>query len=342
MTDSSTSITQRKRSDALPPPPKSALCHALQIDEIQVEWLAGDGSDRCYYRLRSSQLKRPLVLMQLSESDAHALRSGGYDWLKVAAVFDGVGIPHPRPVATLPDYTALIIEDYGDVMLESIILAQSDENTIVGWYERCFDILARMLKITGDASVVWKTRAFDAAKYEWELQFFKRQYLDLVCERKLSAAEERSFNHDVTALARFLSQQSNFFCHRDFHSRNIMVHANELALIDFQDARLGSPVYDLVSLVFDNYVPLSAEFRLVLLEKGVDAISAEQWRSHLGAIILQRQIKAIGTYGFLTKTKLRGDYLIYVKPALASLPRALVFDKRWPFLSRDLLDLISI
>jgi hypothetical protein len=57
--------------------------------------------------------------------------------------------------------------------------------------------------------------------------------------------------------------------------------------------------------------------------------------------MLQRQLKAIGTYGFLTVNKKRGNYLKYVLPAVESLDSALVGDKRWPFLSRELPKMIA-
>ena len=58
-------------------------------------------------------------------------------------------------------------------------------------------------------------------------------------------------------MSKELAKQSNYFTHRDFHSRNIMqLNDGELALIDFQDARLGSPIYDWASICFDSYVPI--------------------------------------------------------------------------------------
>ena len=47
-------------------------------------------------------------------------------------------------------------------------------------------------------------------------------------------------------------------CHRDYHSRNLMLHDGSLYIIDFQDARMGPDTYDLVSLLRDSYVDLSA------------------------------------------------------------------------------------
>ena len=43
-------------------------------------------------------------------------------------------------------------------------------------------------------------------------------------------------------------------CHRDYHSRNLMLHERQLYIIDFQDARMGPDTYDLVSLLRDSYV----------------------------------------------------------------------------------------
>ncbi len=46
-------------------------------------------------------------------------------------------------------------------------------------------------------------------------------------------------------------------CHRDYHSRNLMLHGGHLYIIDFQDARMGPDTYDLASLLRDSYVDIS-------------------------------------------------------------------------------------
>ena len=48
-------------------------------------------------------------------------------------------------------------------------------------------------------------------------------------------------------------------CHRDYHSRNLMLHDGSLYIIDFQDARMGPDTYDLASLLRDSYVDLSPQ-----------------------------------------------------------------------------------
>jgi aminoglycoside/choline kinase family phosphotransferase len=148
---------------------------------------------------------------------------------------------------------------------------------------------------------------------------------------------------EVDALAEYLASFSHYFTHRDFHSRNIMVKDEQLALIDFQDARLGASSYDLVSLVFDNYVGFNLTTRTELLAQGLASLELVLTREETHALhasypamILQRQLKAIGTYGFLTLNKKRGNYLRYVAPAVESLGLDIIPDKRWSFLSTEL------
>ena len=53
-----------------------------------------------------------------------------------------------------------------------------------------------------------------------------------------------------------LAAEPKVLCHRDSHSRNLMLHDEQLYIIDFQDARMGPDTYDLVSLLRDSYVDL--------------------------------------------------------------------------------------
>jgi aminoglycoside/choline kinase family phosphotransferase len=335
------------RSKTLPPPPEWAIREALQLPDVHVSWLAGDGSDRCYYRIRSSASYRTFVLMQLSGDDAKQLQADGYEWVKIGRLLHDHGIYAPQTIAPLPDFAALIIEDYGDIMMETRALAlleAGQRSLAMQLYRKVFPILGRFLHITAAGSSHWKTRSFDAHRLDWELHFFREQFLEGVLQWTLDPTELAAFRRDSAALASSLALASKFFVHRDFHSRNLMVKDEHLAVIDFQDARLGPPTYDLVSLCFDSYIPLQAAERRQLVEEGLTALQqqnpgldrqalAAEW----GPMLLQRQLKALGSFGFLTTKKNRGNYLRYVEPALATLTAEHVSDARWPFLSGDLL-----
>jgi aminoglycoside/choline kinase family phosphotransferase len=340
-----------KVSGRLTPPPPAAIAAALKIEKLTIDWLAGDGSDRCYFRVRSPQLPSSLVLMQLSGTDAENLKRGQYDWVEVSNILKAHKIAAPTCVAALSDYAALLIDDYGDTMLETAALTGSKNSSINGilpLFEASLEVVGQFLAIPATPGNVWTKRSFDRDRFVWELRFFISKYLEPIGRYTLSNREIEEFDNDIKALSSYLASNSRFFVHRDFHSRNVMVHNNRVAIIDFQDARLGPPSYDLVSLVFDSYVPLPPEIRLSLLEKGFDFVklyagqaaydrAKEEWRP----MLLQRQLKAIGSFGYLTVDKHKGDYLRNVAPALQTLFDAGVQDSRWPFLSGRLLQILA-
>ena len=347
-TDAQDPGARARRTNALPPPKPADVSRAVGVREITIDWLAGDGSDRCYYRIRSPQLPGSYVLMQLSESDAKNLAHGEYDWVKMCRLLDECSIRVPRLVKLIPDHAALVIEDYGDVMLETVVhelMRSGDFKGVDAFFELSFGIIAAMLVIPRSKDAVWCQRAFDQERLTWEMTFFLKHYVDSTHGVALSAEERAAFLRESEELARFLGGRPQYFVHRDFHTRNLMVRDGELAVIDFQDARLGPAAYDLVSLCFDSYVPLTLERRLELMALGINHIAKHggnklgtEIGTHWQAMLLQRQLKAIGSFGYLTIAKKRGNYLRYVLPALMTLDSEVVADERWPFISTTLIE----
>ena len=97
--------------------------------------------------------------------------------------------------------------------------------------------------------------AFDVEKLTWELQFFAKHFLDGYRGASLSPAERGgALAPSLRAIVEELAAEPRVLCHRDYHSRNLMLHEGSLYIIDFQDARMGPDTYDLVSLLRDSYV----------------------------------------------------------------------------------------
>jgi aminoglycoside/choline kinase family phosphotransferase len=343
--------TRKTRTNALPPPSPAEVGAALKVSALTIEWLAGDGSDRCYYRVHSPELSASYVLMQLSGQDAKALAENGYDWIKIADLLTEQKISVPRVIASMPQHAALIIEDYGDQMLENIVFglaAEQNTSLVMSHYQSCFNILAHFLNVPQDKNATWCSRAFDRERFEWELNFFADKYLKAALSIEFKGAQAEQYKKEVASLSSFLAGYSNYFVHRDFHSRNVMVQNGKLAVIDFQDARLGPPSYDLVSLCFDSYVPFNATLRSSLMDAGLKRFSELVPKSTIAEVretwkpmLVQRQLKAIGSFGFLTIDKKRGDYLKYVAPAVGTLTGANVSDDRWPLITTDIPKMIE-
>ena len=99
-------------------------------------------------------------------------------------------------------------------------------------------------------------------------------------------------------------------------------------IIDFQDARMGLPQYDAVSLIRDSYVKLSPSLTEELKEYHYNALynhelttmSLEEYLFYFDIMAFQRNIKAIGTFCFQTRIKKNNAFEHSIAPTLAYIP----------------------
>jgi aminoglycoside/choline kinase family phosphotransferase len=99
-----------------------------------------------------------------------------------------------------------------------------------------------------------------------------------------------------------------------------MIHEECLYIIDFQDARMGPDTYDLVSLLRDSYVDLPQQtvdelIAYFLALKG-EAGSEEPFRDRFNLMALQRNLKALGTFGYQTTARRNPVYIQYIPRTL--------------------------
>ncbi len=134
-------------------------------------------------------------------------------------------------------------------------------------------------------------------------------------ERSALAAEFKTIVEELAGEPRVL-------CHRDYHSRNLMLRDGSLYIIDFQDARMGPDTYDLASLLRDSYVDISdrdlddliAHFA-ALTGRGREQ-SAIEFRRRFDLMALQRNLKALGTFGYQTAMRRNPVYIQYIPRTL--------------------------
>jgi aminoglycoside/choline kinase family phosphotransferase len=123
-------------------------------------------------------------------------------------------------------------------------------------------------------------------------------------------------------------------CHRDFHSRNLMRHRGVLYWIDFQDARMGPATYDLASLLRDSYVDLSPEFVAERVEefrqRALPGESRDAFQRRFDLTSVQRNLKALGTFGYMATVRGIPVYLQYIPRTLQHAAHNL---RRYPELS---------
>jgi aminoglycoside/choline kinase family phosphotransferase len=282
--------------------------------------LAGDASSRSYYRVPG----RNAVLALYPEPFAPS----SSPFLEVRELLQGFGLPVPRLLDVDGDRGILLLEDLGDETLQETLKGAGEAEREALYREALGQVTAfQRASAVGPRSASCYSLAFDTEKLSWELHYFVKHFLEGLRGRALSVSDRAALQEAFHALASEIASFPRVLCHRDFHSRNLMRHQGVLFWIDFQDARLGPATYDLVSLLRDSYVSLPAEFIEEFAERfRAEALPEEDpatFRRRFGLVSLQRNLKALGTFGFMAKERGKTIYLQYVPGTLASAARGL-------------------
>jgi hypothetical protein len=284
--------------------------------------LTPDGSDRTYHRLHEPG--RSVVLMVYRGQNATPIEG----FLEVHGLLEAADLPVARIHAAAPQAGLFLLEDLGDLTLESAA-ATLPPDRLESLYEQAIELLVRIQSLAPAARGA-RPRcfelAFDQAKLRFEIDFFFRhlvaELLGLDPDDGL-AAEARA---ELGELCRRLGGRHPVLAHRDYHSRNLMVQHGRLRLVDYQDARLGRHSYDLASLLYDSYLDLADPLRdrlLGLYEKLAAPLLPRDWPEELVPMSVQRNLKALGSFGYLLGTKRKQHFTSAVGTTLRHLRRNL-------------------
>jgi N-acetylmuramate 1-kinase len=224
----------------------------------------------------------------------------------------------------------LCCEDLGDVRLHQAIRSSSRQE-LRQWYLQALEGLV-VMQLGGavgfDPGWCWDTPRYDVAVMrERESGYFLRAFWNDLLSRDATPG----IGEEFTIIAnRAANASSEFFLHRDFQSRNIMVHQGRLRCIDFQGGRLGPLAYDVASLLIDPYAGLPPSLQEELLAEYVRLVDAR--RPGAGAevaasypyLALQRNLQIIGAFAYLWKVRGKSFFSTYLRPALLSLEQRLL------------------
>lgn len=300
--------------------------HLPLNDDFSIYQLAGDASARKYYRIIQGEKTWILMFWEpFTEST--------YPFLSVQKHFKLAGVHVPTIVAVGADLGVLLLDDLGDLTLERKYNENTNEEFSKIFYLKSLD---EIIKIHDQATVLNnKTCAteiqFDTAKFLWEMNYAKEHLIQGLLKYELDEKKSAQLNQVFTAMCERLHQEPKVICHRDYHSRNIMIRLDQVYIIDFQDARLGPVQYDLVSLLKDSYVDLSESYAASLLNYYFENskltktknFSHEQFNIIFELQSAQRCLKACGSFASFMNTRQDKRYLKYLPLTLKKVARAL-------------------
>lgn len=321
---------------------RQGLTSAVQ----RVVTLTGDASDRRYVR----------VLLRGAPSIVLSVHAGPIDYaqstfVRVARLFAQVPVPVPAILHHDDALGILGLQDLGDITLQAH-LGGASATERAKRYRQAVSIIARLQQrgaaLAADDYPPYGV-AFDHEKLTWELEFFVRHFLMAYRGALPEESVREALRAEWTWMVETLAAEPRVLCHRDYHSRNLMVHDDALWVIDFQDARMGPNTYDLVSLLRDSYVDLPDAAvddlidYFVALTTGAAGTREDErtFRQRFDLMALQRNLKALGTFGYQTTTRANPVYMQYVPRTLSYVRRTLTADRRFARLAELLGGLVD-
>ena len=278
--------------------------------------LTGDASDRRYFR----------VLMDGADSIVLALHTGSIEFAtmpfaNVSDLLRRMSIPAPAVLGHSDALGVIALQDLGDVTLQAHVGAGSVTEHAALYREAVAlicQLQQRGRQFAAPEYIPFRL-AFDVEKLTFELDFFAKHFLEGYRGVSLTPSEKAALSEEWSAVAGELAAEERVLCHRDYHSRNLMLHQGRLYMIDFQDARLGPDTYDLVSLLRDSYVDVTERERedLIAYFVALSGIAdAPEFRRRFDLMAVQRNLKALGTFGFQASARGNTTYIQYMPRTL--------------------------
>jgi hypothetical protein len=299
----------------------------LAARSARVVPLTGDASDRRYFRIIPNEGPSLVLALHAAAIDAATL-----PFANVGALLQQVPLPVPAVIGHSNELGILALQDLGDVTLQAHLGAAppSEHAALYRQAVALIELLQRRGAELHSSAFLPYSIAFDVEKLTWELEFFARHFIEGYRGIVLSGAEQAALGAEWRAIVEELAAEQRVLCHRDYHSRNLMLHDGSLYIIDFQDARMGPDTYDLASLLRDSYMDipnrdvddLIAYFlALRAPAAGEPALpdsdrASREFRRRFDLMALQRNLKALGTFGYQTMTRRNPVYIQYIPRTL--------------------------
>jgi len=279
------------------------------------EVIGSGGSDREYFRVPEEA--GSTVMLRSGEYDEDFVRQ-----IEYSRFFKKSGFPVPELISADMDRREAVFEDLGDMSLYAWLKCPRPEREVCSKYERALDHLvslhADVTEHVHECSLL-EERTFDRDYFRWETRYFQERFLR--DHYDLDRTGDTDLNTELDRMAEKASSFARAIIHRDCQSQNIMITRDgRISFIDYQGARMGPPAYDIASLLWDPYAPISVDMRNELLSLYMEGVQKRKggnlnrglFESSLMICRSQRHMQALGAYAFLSNVKGKHYFLKFI------------------------------
>ena len=291
--------------------------YAQPWDRIQK--IPQSGGDRIYFRISTgTQTIIATYNNNIKENQT---------FIYFANYFYAKGMPVPQIIAVNEACNTYLQEDVGAVSLLDILEKEGKTERVFSLFQKSLTALAQ-LQIVGakglDYTQCVTSKYFGKHSILTDLLYYKYYFLDTLQYPydKQALIDEFELLSDQLAVNHF-----DNFMFRDFQSRNIMVHQEEVYFIDFQGGMQGGLPYDVASLLWQAKAGLSNEWKEKLLNHYIQelqkllpgSIEASVFKKQYNGFVLLRLLQVMGAYGFRGLFERKAHFLSSIPLGLENL-----------------------
>jgi aminoglycoside/choline kinase family phosphotransferase len=278
--------------------------------------LAGDASFRRYERVKHAGKQGVLM-------DAPPPHEDVRPFINAANTLLALGLTAPQILAQNCEEGFLLLEDLGDDLFSRVLRTTPDRED--EFYSSAADVLVKLYEagVPSDAQFP----AYDEALLMRECMLLAEWFLPAVMPQKETLWQK---------LLKQIPQEKRVLVLRDYHADNLLWlpqrdSVKAVGLLDFQDAVIGSPAYDVVSFLEDARRDVNSTTVEKVITHYLKATgqNAENFKTAYALLGAQRNCKIIGIFVRLCVRDGKSNYLGY-------LPRVwghLMNDLKHPMLS---------
>ena len=274
--------------------------------------IAGDASFRRFYRLKLNKSSRILVFATRDKYKNLIAYSSVNKFLRNNKILA------PKLYSYNFSKGFIIIEDFGNLSFYKILLRSKNKLII---YKKLVDLLIKIQKIRPKNKIInlnktsHKINKYSKKYLFKETNLFFDWYLPMFLTKKKAINIKKKSNKILFKIYNKLNFSNSYFVHRDYHVQNLMKVNKKIGVIDTQDALIGNPAYDLVSLIDDVRIKTSSKLKNQIYNYYLKKTSrkvrenAEKFSEDFNILSIQRSLKIIGIFSRLFKRDKKKKYL---------------------------------
>jgi len=277
--------------------------------------IAGDASFRTFYRIKSKKKNKIIVLAKKEKYKNLIAYSAINKFLRIN------NIHAPKLYGSNFSKGIIVIEDFGNISFHKILTQKKNKLKI---YKKIIDLLFKIQKIKPKIKIRSINGRFHTVKKYSRKHLFKESdlffdwYLPLFFKKKKVLSIKNKSKKILLNLYKKINFSNSYFVHRDFHSQNLMQIRGKIGVIDSQDALIGNPAYDLVSLIDDVRIKTPNKLKNKIynyyLTKNKKNLknNSKNFLEDFNILSVQRCLKIIGIFARLFKRDKKDQYLKFI------------------------------